>query len=161
VAPVSRIVAAWEYAGAARALVLRLKLAAERRAGGPLAAGMARAAGRSGLTGQVITWVPGRPRDIRRRGFDHAEVLARAAGTRLGLPCRALLVRRGDRPDQTSLAAAERRLSPAGGFEGRPWASPVVLADDLITTGATASACAAALLAAGVPAVEVLVPCRA
>ncbi|MGH2820050.1 MAG: ComF family protein, partial [Actinomycetota bacterium] len=96
-----------------------------------------------------------------RRGYDHAEVLARAASARLGMPCMRLLARRRDPPDQTSLGAAQRRRNLSGAFVAFACPSPVVLADDLVTTGATASACAAALLAAGVPAVEVLVPCRA
>ncbi len=161
VPPAARVVAAWGYEGAARALVLRLKLGRCRDAAQPLARAMAEAAARDGLAGLVVTWVPGRRGDMRVRGFDHAEVLARAAACRLGLPCRRLLSRRGNPPHQTTLGAGERHRNLEGAFAARACSSPVVLADDLVTTGGTASTCAAALLTAGAPAVEVLVPSRA
>jgi ComF family protein len=116
---------------------------------------------RVGLTGDVVTWVPGRRRDSRRRGFDHAELLARGVARRLGLRATALLRATGARPDQTALSARDRRINLRGAFVARPCSRRVVLVDDLVTTGATASSCAAALRRAGAPAVDVLVACRA
>lgn len=121
---------------------------------------MSARARRDGLVGTAVTWVPGRRRDIRRRGFDHAEVLARGVAEVLGLPVAGVLRRVDSRPDQTTLTAAERRRSPVGAFEARSCAQGVVLIDDLVTTGATASSCAAALRRAGAPSVEVVAPCR-
>jgi predicted amidophosphoribosyltransferase len=157
---VDRVVAAWEYDGPARDLVLALKLRAQAPAAGPLADAMAAASLRCGLRGRVLTWVPARPGDVRRRGYDHARVLAREVGWRLGLPARPLLYRIGDRPDQTALGAAARRRNLRGAFAARVCSGPVVLVDDLVTTGATATACALALRASGATAVEVLAACR-
>jgi predicted amidophosphoribosyltransferase len=159
---VDRVLAAWHYEGAARGLVLALKLRSARFAAAPLADGMSTAVGRYGLHARIATWVPGRPADIRRRGYDHAELLARAIAGRLGFRLEPLLRRVRAQPDQASLGAAARRHNLHGVFgatvEG---AGPVVVIDDVVTTGATASACAGALRAAGAPLVEVLAACRA
>ena len=157
------MIAGLEYEGAARALILALKLDGKRAAAEPLAAALCSAVAARGLAAAVITWVPGRRRDIRRRGFDHAEALARSVARRLGLPARRLLARSpGRRADQTSLGAAERSANLEGAFvaAGRPRVA-VGLVDDLVTTGSTARACTDALLAAGAPGVEVLAACRA
>ncbi len=158
---VDRTVAPWSYEGPARELVLRLKLRGRRDAAASLADGMARAARRAGLGGAALAWVPGRPRVSRRRGFDHAELLARELATRLGIPARPLLVRLSDPADQTLLTAAERRANLEGVFAARPSPSRVVIIDDLVTTGATLTACARALRTSGAGSIEALVACRA
>lgn len=158
---VDRVVVPWAYVGAGRSLVLRLKLGAARSAAQPLAAGMLRAAvGAGGLSG-TVTWVPGKPADMRRRGFDHAEVLAVGISAGLGLPRRRLLDRRRIPLDQTVLTASERRANLAGAFRAEFSPPEVVLVDDLLTTGATAEACARALRAAGARTVHLLVACSA
>jgi predicted amidophosphoribosyltransferase len=115
----------------------------------------------AGLTAEVVTWVPGRANENRRRGLDHAEVLAAEVGRALGLPVRPLLIRTGHRPDQSSLGAAERWANLRGAFVAEECPERVALVDDLVTTGATASACARALRAAGALRVEVLAACSA
>jgi predicted amidophosphoribosyltransferase len=157
---VRAVVTAWEYEDGARALVLGLKLEGRRDAAPPLVHALAAAVAHTGLLGEVVTWVPGRPPDIRARGFDHAELLARLVAPRIGLPARPLLVRRRSPPDQAGLSAAERRRNLIGAFGARPCAGRVIVVDDLITTGATARACAAALRSAGAEVVEVLAACR-
>jgi predicted amidophosphoribosyltransferase len=158
---VDRVVAPWVYEGPARSLVLRLKLGASRSAARPLMAAMQRAIVRAGGSSGVITWVPGKPVDIRRRGFDHGEVLARGLAARLGLPSRALLNRRRIPLDQSGLSASQRRANLTGAFRAPSSPSEVVLVDDLITTGATAEACAQALRAGGAEIVHLVVACRA
>lgn len=161
--------AAWVYAGIARRLILALKVRGLRDAAGPLAAAMHAAGLEAGIAGEVVAWVPGRASDIRGRGFDHAEVLARLLGHRLGLPVRGLLRRVADPPDQTSLSRQQRQMNLVGTFEatgldrsgGGRGLGGVVLVDDLLTTGATAAACAAALSRAGTASIEVMVAGRA
>lgn len=98
---------------------------------------------------------------MRVRGFDHAEVIARRVASRLGLPLVGLLQRTATRPDQTTLSGLERRNNLIGAFRAGPCPRAVVLVDDLVTTGATASACAQALRSAGAVWVEAVAPCRA
>jgi predicted amidophosphoribosyltransferase len=153
--------AAWAYEGAARALILALKLKGLRRAAGPLVEGMAEAAYGAGLQGTVVTWVPGHRPDIRARGFDHAEVLGRGLAGRVGLTPSPLLRRQIAARDQTTLSARDRALNVRGAFVSAPAPPVVVLVDDLITTGATGEACATALRAAGAKRVELVVAARA
>lgn len=157
----ARVLVPFAYEDPARALILDLKLRSRRAAAAPLIAGMCDEVMRLGLFGGTITWVPGRPVGVKERGFDHAEVLARGVGARLGLPVIPALEAVFDRLDQTKLTAAERRRNLAGAFKARSCTGSVILVDDLITTGATASAAAAALLDAGAGRVEILAACRA
>ncbi len=157
---IRRAVAAWSYEGAPRSLVLALKVRGARSAAEPLADAMAGACRRGGVDARWITWVPARRDDARRRGFDHAEVLARGVAERLGLPAIPLLVRRGRQADQAGLSRLERLANLAGAFHAT--ATPkggVLLVDDLLTTGATARACAGALSSAGADVVDLAVAC--
>lgn len=158
---VDRTLARWAYDSAARELVLALKLHGMRVAARPLVDGMREQVLARGLLGEVVTWVPGRRRDSLRRGYDHAEVLAKGVARALGLRAAGLLRRTGERADQTTLTAAERRVNLRGAFGASACSGAIVLVDDVVTTGATATACARALRDAGAATVEVLVPCRA
>ncbi|HYP24518.1 MAG TPA: phosphoribosyltransferase family protein [Actinomycetota bacterium] len=158
--PLARLSAACLYEGAARSLVLGLKLGALRTRAGPLADAMCASAWRDGIAGNVVTWVPGNPVEARRRGYDHGEVLARLVAARLGMPVTSLLVPAGAKKDQTTLSGAQRRENPKGAFVARTVHGRVVIVDDVMTTGATICACAGALRRAGAE-VEGLVGCRA
>lgn len=155
-------IAPWRYEGAARSLILALKLNAARAAAGPLIAAITASCRRAGVTADVVTWVPARREDATRRGFDHAEVLARGVAAGLGLPVARLLTRRGVQPDQTTLSRRQRLANLEGAFSATtPISSRVLLVDDLVTTGATAVACAGALRVAGAADVELAVASRA
>jgi len=157
---VKQVLAPWDYAGAARSLILALKLRGRRSAAEPLADAMAGEARARGLEGVAIAWVPGHPADTRLRGYDHAEVLAAQVGARLGLPVLRLLRRAGPRrADQTALGKQDRWTNLEGAFLARDYRAGVVIVDDLVTTGATAGACSEALRNAGTDTVEVLAAC--
>jgi predicted amidophosphoribosyltransferase len=149
------------YEGAARRLVTGLKYRNDRAALAWLAGRMA------GLMapppGTVVTWAPTTAARRRRRGYDQAEVLAAAVARRWGLPCRPLLARRrrpGGGPDaQTGASAADRRRGPTL-VARRPVTGPVVVVDDVTTTGATLRAAGAAIRAAGSPWVAGLTAAR-
>ena len=155
------MVCALAYEGPARSLVLELKARGRRDAAEPLVAAMCAEARSAGLAAEVVTWVPCPGSARKRRGFDHAEILARAVAEAVGLPCRALLARSGRARDQVGLSASERWANLAGAFVAAPAPDRVCLVDDVITTGATAGRCAAALRAAGAEEVELLVACSA
>lgn len=125
-----------------------------------LAAAMAEVTG--GLPADVVTWVPLHRRRLRRRGFDQAEVLARALAARLDLPVDRLLVRRRPTPAQARRAGRDRRRALRGAFVHRgPATGSVLLVDDVLTTGSTAAACAEALRRAGAGGVSAVVAARA
>ena len=107
----------------------------------------------------LVTWAPTSPRRRVGRGYDHAELLARAVARRIGRPARPLL-RRLPGPPQAGRSSAARRENPRFVPRG-PCPHPVLLLDDVTTTGATLSAAAAALREAGAPAVHGLVVARA
>lgn len=111
------------------------------------------------VAGLIITWAPTGARRRRSRGYDQAELLARAVARRSRLPIASLL-RRLPGPAQAGRGLDERWAHP--GFTARRIChQPVLVVDDVATTGATLSAAAAALRAAGVPDVHGLVVARA
>jgi ComF family protein len=164
-AGVDSCVALLSYAGAGRELVARLKYRNARGSVPFLARGMAAMVPapvdtpgqRSGI--DIVTWAPTTPARRRSRGFDQARLLARAVARELGVPCRPLL-RRQAGPAQTGRDAAARRHGPAftarRAVEGRR----VLLVDDVVTTGATVTAAARALGAAGAGEVHVVAAAR-
>lgn len=158
---VDQLFVPWHYEGAARDLVLALKLRSQRGAAAPLTDALARLVQMRGTTAEAVTWVPARGSDIRRRGFDHAEVIARGLADRIGLPVVAMLRRAAPSPDQTTLTAAQRRSGLEGIFRALDPPDRVLLVDDLVTTGATASSCAHALRMTGSYLVDLAAPCRA
>jgi ComF family protein len=157
-------VAADAYRGTARALVVRLKFRAERAAARVLGARLADAVERAGIPGDLLVPVPLSRRRRRERGFNQAALLAREVAARLALDLdeRALVRRRHDAP-QSSLPPGRRRRAPRGGFDARAErvrGRCVLLVDDVLTSGATALACARALHRAGAPHVVLAVAAR-
>jgi predicted amidophosphoribosyltransferase len=139
--------AAFAYEGVVREVVARVKYRNARAAVPWLAGAVAASARERGLSAEVITWAPTTSARRRARGFDPAEVLARAVARDLLLPIARLLDRKAG-PPQTGLAASERRAGPR--FVARRRApAEVLLVDDVATTGATLGAAAIALRDAG------------
>jgi ComF family protein len=99
-----------------------------------------------------------------RRGYNQAGEIARFAGAILGLPVLdhlALRVRATE--EQAALPASVRRVNVSGAFEALSGCAPaaVAIVDDVLTTGATVDALAAALKRAGARRVEVWAVARA
>lgn len=107
----------------------------------------------------TVTWAPTGPARRRARGFDQAELVARALARRWDLPCRRLLVRLPG-PPQAGRGGAERRGNPRFSTRRRSPRS-VVVVDDVATTGATLTAASRALRAAGAEEVRAVVLARA
>ncbi|MBA3697744.1 MAG: ComF family protein [Planctomycetes bacterium] len=105
--------------------------------------------------GGVVVPVPASPG--RRPGPHLGSALARAGARRWHLPLRHLLTTTRLGAEQHRLSPAERRANVVGLFRCvKPAPAYVVLVDDLITTGATASAAAAALRQAGAKRVDLV-----
>ena len=102
----------------------------------------------------VVTWVAADGDRSLRRGHHPAERLARELAARWELPCAPLLAR-DPGPRQRGRTLAERRKNVRGAFRAvGPAPARVILVDDVYTTGATVSAAASALRAAGARRVE-------
>jgi ComF family protein len=113
--------------------------------------------------GDIIVPVPmGRWRLLSRR-FNQAQILAAEVGRRSGKAVHPFgLIRRGGVKHQVGLTRLQRYQNIAGAFQvpagelGNISGKAIVLVDDVITSGATASAAAAALKRAGARRVDVL-----
>ncbi len=105
----------------------------------------------------LIVPVPLHQERLRTRGYNQAEMLARALSHRVGVPCRAdIIARVRDTQSQVGLNAAERQQNVQAAFAPVGESLPdlvVLLVDDVYTTGATMAACAEAVLRAGAHAV--------
>jgi len=152
--------AGFEFEGAVRAALHGGKYRGDRAALRLLAAvAVPRLRARLPLPA-AVTCVPLGRRRLRSRGYNQAEEIAGVVATELDCPFVAGLERLRDTPPQSSRDEGERRRNVAGAFmwrgvdlEGaRLW-----LVDDVLTTGATTSAAASALEAAGATRVDVAV----
>jgi len=99
------------------------------------------------LSGTVVP-VPTAPPRLRRRGFDPAGELAAALAERLEAPLERCLARRGS-SRQVGRRRAERVGHPPRIHATGAAPRSALLVDDVLTTGATLTACAGALRAAG------------
>lgn len=112
----------------------------------------------------LVVPVPLHPARFRQRGFNQAALLARAlvrAQPRLGALSTNSLRRTGG-ATQARLGRVARWANAPRAFSarGRVSGKSVLLVDDVLTTGATASACAATLVSAGAALVDVAVLAR-
>ncbi|HYZ11576.1 MAG TPA: hypothetical protein VE962_06755, partial [Actinomycetota bacterium] len=161
--PIAAARAPFLYAGPVARGIRGMKFSGWRAVGAHLAGGMAEVAADL-LPADVVTWVPLSRRRRARRGFDQAEVLARATAARLGIAVRPLLIRVRDTRAQARAGGPERRRALRDAFVPRRGPSDlparVLLVDDVLTTGATAAACASALHRSGASHVSVLTAAR-
>jgi predicted amidophosphoribosyltransferase len=108
----------------------------------------------------AVSFVPATRKAIRRRGFDHAEAIASAVAAAIEVPLVPALARRAAL-DQRALGREARAANAAGSFAAvAPVPARVLVVDDVMTTGATLDAAAAALLEAGAERVRCAVLAR-
>lgn len=153
------VLAAGRYDGVLRRLVTAYKDDERRDLRGVLAALLATA-----LTGVACDWatavvvpMPSSPSAVRRRGDDPVGDLVRVAARARSPSPRVLPALRTTRAlaDQSRLDHRQRAANLAGAYQVRPRHAPalagavVVLADDVVTTGATLAEAARAVRAAG------------
>jgi ComF family protein len=163
------------FSGLVRQSLHELKYAGEKRLAEPLGAAIARRWRRAGAGGDVIVPVPVHADRARRRGYDQADIIARAAAADLRLPCAPILERARATAAQFDLDRSERASNVSGAFRLRARSgshagaetrdSPlagrwIILIDDVVTTGATLAACAWPLLEAGASGVSAITVAR-
>ncbi len=155
------------YDGNSRALILGFKHADRTEGASGYGAWLARAGAGLLAEADVIAPVPLHRLRLLARRYNQAALLAHALGREAGLPVVAdLLLRRRRTVSQGRLSPAQRRRNVAGAFAVKPSRKNllegrrVLLVDDVLTTGATVSACARTLRRGGACAVDVLVLAR-
>ncbi len=94
--------------------------------------------------------VPSLAAAVRRRGLDHGATLASRAARLLGLRWRPLVARSSAGMDQRALGAAGRRRNVVGTMHASRHDGPVILVDDVCTTGASLVEAVRALSVLGV-----------
>lgn len=135
----------------ARELVHALKYQGWRGAGAFMGAQMAERATRAVREADCLVPVPTSARNKRRRGYNQAQVIARAMADALNKPLVECLERRRQSTTQTSLNPAQRRANVSSAFALAPGSEcevagcRVALVDDVLTTGATILAAVGAL----------------
>ena len=143
------------YRGAVREAIHRYKFSGVRAYARPFGLLMAQCVqDRPEMAADLVTWAPLSRKRRRERGYDQGELLARAMAKRLGLPAVPTLVKARHTQPQSGLDSAEARRANALGayaiLNGAEVAGKrVLLADDVVTSGATLSECARTLLEAG------------
>ncbi len=103
---------------------------------------------RGDLTFDAVAAVPMHRKKLRQRGYNQAELLARALSRKIAIPFDGrLLTKSEERVPQSTLPRAERRSNVRNAFLGHQSArgKAILLVDDVSTTGETLRACARAL----------------
>jgi ComF family protein len=157
------VVAPFVYGGPVAVAIHRLKYRGAREVAGRLACHLLDAGESLLEEADVVAPIPLHPNRRRGRGFDQALLLAREVHRRAGTPlARSLLRRKTEGLHQVGKGKEERSQNIQGAFAARSARGlSVVLVDDVVTTGATAAAATAALLAEGAHEVRILTLARA
>lgn len=143
------------YEDLARDGILRFKFQGASGLAEPLGGLVAQCAAERFSGGfDTVTWVPVGRRRLRERGYDQAELLARAACRRWDTAPVRLLKKTEDNPAQSGIHdAAARRANVLGVYEPAELAKiqgrRILLVDDICTTGATLAECVRVLRDAG------------
>jgi ComF family protein len=152
-----------EYDGSLRGLIHLYKYAGIRSLRGRLAGYLGEAA----PAAEEFDWVTAVPMHWWkqwRRGFNQAADLGRSVARSRGIPYRSLLRRAKAGSAQARMTAAARRRNARGLYAvadaDAVRGKRILLIDDVLTTGATLAACAAALRRAGAERVVALAVAR-
>lgn len=145
----------WYYEDMVRNSLLRYKFSNARSYSRPYGRLLAlRILEKAETEDAILTWVPVSRQRKYRRGYDQDQLLAEAVGKELGITPVSTLCKIRNNPPQSGIVGLSQRKANVLGvykavnphlFSGQR----VILVDDILTTGATASECARVLLTAG------------
>ena len=163
--PFKQAAAAFQYGGAAKDAILRLKYGRVTWIGEHLGRRLAKTAARLKKVDAVVP-IPLHFKRLRTRGFNQSALIAKPIARALGLPLQADVLRRvRDTDPQAGLAKAARAENIHGAFVAqRPLrirGRRILLVDDVITTGETVKEAARVLSAAGAASVKAIAAARA
>jgi ComF family protein len=149
------------YEGTLRDLIHLFKYSGMRRLARPLGNLLSDALPRDRQF-DAVTAVPLHWRRWWQRGFNQSELLGRVIARRRGIPLIRALRRGFATRAQAGLTSAQRRQNVTAAFRARRSVAGlrILLIDDVMTTGATAGACAVALKRAGAKSVSLLALAR-
>ena len=147
--------AVWYYEGDVRASLLRYKFSGRRSYAtgyGRLLAMHLQKTYPDGF--DMLTWIPISRRRKWKRGYDQVELIARATAAELGVkPIRLIRKIRHNQPQSGLKDASQRRANVLGAYKvtqpEQVVGKRILLLDDILTTGSTASECARILKTAG------------
>ena len=161
--PFAAMYAATSYGPDVKEVVRRLKYERAQAAVYPMARLMSHRLP-SFPSSTVVTCAPTATRRVRIRGYDQAELLAKALADTLRLPYRSMLMRVGQ-TRQVGSSREQRQKQLQHAFSAKvkmpSSISQVILIDDVLTTGATLEAAAATLKQHGVEKVIAVVFAKA
>jgi len=146
------VVASGAYGGALARAIQALKYEGRPDLAAPLGRRLSRAVARHALGPALLVPVPIHPRKLAERGYNQSALVAQTLGRELKWQVRERALRRSrDTHAQARLGRSERLENVKGALieRERLEGSRVVLVDDVVTTGATVSACREALGRAG------------
>lgn len=164
-----RICAPYYYSGAGKRAVIRLKYSKDVYIAKPLAEDMADAFNKhySEMDFDFCTFVPSHKKDIKKRGYNQAQLLANELGNILGIPCEELLIKTTVTTPQHTLNESMRSGNLLGSIQLNPDCfekiqnARILLCDDIKTTGSTLDECAKTLLICGAAEVDCITACIA
>lgn len=152
------------YEGRLRELIHLFKYEPMERLGKPLGDFL-----RHGFPSEIqldcLVPMPIHRRRLSERGFNQSAILASRLSKFSLLPVENVLIRHKDTPPMAGLTGKQRRANVAGAFQvpdaKRVLGKRILLIDDVLTTGASANACALTLKRAGASSVAILALARA
>lgn len=150
----ARKIILWYYEGTVRSSLLRFKFYNRRSHAQVYGRLLAMKLIKEQVEFDILTWVPISRLRKWRRGYDQDELIANAIGVELGVQPVPTLKKLRNNPPQSGMGDAARRKANVFGIyrcidPALVAGKRILLLDDIVTTGATASECARVLLTAG------------
>lgn len=160
-------VSSFKYESLPRKLILDLKFYGMLEYSGIIADAMCKSLQKyckNSLDFDYITCVPSSKKQLKERGFNQSEVIARKISKTLGIAYENLLIKVVDYSPQRGLKLAERIENVIGAFDVSKKfdvrGKKILLCDDIITTGATLKECCKTLICGGARQVLCLTACK-